>query len=220
VRTEELIRSLAKEAGPVRRLPSWLIRTVSWLVLAVVSGVAVVAGIGARSDLADVLSTPAFALGSVLLVLTAFTAAAGALILAVPGAERSAVIRWLPVTAAIAALTWVAGELVTVAASGGGVGRFGASWGCVERTVWVGVVPGIVLFAMVGRAAPLRAAWAGMLALLATGAVGVLGTNVLCPVDRPLHLLLWHVLPMPVLAALGAGLGLWLLAWTRRIRRS
>ncbi len=220
MQTEELIRSLAEDATPVRRLPPWLTRTVAWLAFAVACGVAVVVWMGARRDLVDVLLTPAFALETLLLALTTFTAAAGALILAVPGEERSAVVRWLPVTAAVAALLWVVGELVTVAAAGGAVGRFGPAWACVLKTVWVGLVPGIVLFAMVGRAAPLRAAWVGMLALLATSAVGVLGTNVICPVDRPLHVLLWHVLPMAVLAAIGAGLGLWLLAWTRRIRRT
>jgi hypothetical protein len=51
--------------------------------------------------------------------------------------------------------------------------------------------------------------------LLATSAVGVLGTNIICPNDRPLHVLLWHVLPMTVIAAAGGALGGWLLRWTR-----
>ena len=74
-------------------------------------------------------------------------------------------------------------------------------------------MPGIALFMMVRRAAPLRAAWAGLLAVLATAAVGVLGANVICPNDRPLHMLLWHVAPLMLFAAIGAALGTWLLRW-------
>jgi hypothetical protein len=59
----------------------------------------------------------------------------------------------------------------------------------------------------------LRAAWAGLLAVLATAAVGVLGANTICPNDRPLHMLLWHVAPLMLFAAIGAGLGAWLLRW-------
>jgi hypothetical protein len=218
VQTEDLIRQLAGEAQPVRRLPSWLVRIAVWLAVAVASGVLVVLWMGPRRDLFAVLLTPVFALETALLVLTAVTAAAGALIVAVPGAERSALVRWLPVTAAFAALFWIASELLVVAAGGGPVGRFGEAWGCVAMTIRVGFVPGVVLFAMVGRAAPLRAAWAGLLALLATSAVGVLGTNIICPLDRPVHVLIWHVLPMSLLAGLGAALGIVFLSWTRRLR--
>jgi hypothetical protein len=218
VQTDDLIRRLADEATPVRRLPSWLTRTAVWLGLALASGVVVVLWMGARRDLLDVLFTPVFALETLLLVLTTVTAAAGALIIAVPGEERSALVRWLPVTAALAALFWVASELAVVAAAGGPVGRFVPAWGCVAKTIRVGLVPGVVLFAMVGRAAPLRAAWAGLLALLATSAAGALGTNIICPVDRPLHVLMWHVVPMSVLAGCGAALGVVFLTWTRRLR--
>ena len=44
-------------------------------------------------------------------------------------------------------------------------------------------------------------------------AVGVLGANIICPNDRPLHMLLWHAAPLMVFAGLGAALGTWLLRW-------
>lgn len=218
MQTEDLIRDLAAKATPVRRLRSWAVRVLAWLAVAAVSAVVVIWAMGARRDLGDVIWSAPFALETMLLVITALSAAAGALIVSVPGAERSPLVRWLPVTAGVTLAVWVAGELAVVFAAGGPAGRFGPAWPCVMKTVSVGIVPGIVLFAMVGRAAPLRAAWAGLLAVLATSAVGVLGTNILCPNDRPLHLLIWHIVPMLVFAIAGAAVGTRLLDWTRRLR--
>ncbi len=95
------------------------------------------------------------------------------------------------------------------------MGRISFAWHCVYKTTSVATVPGVVLFLMVRRAAPMRAAWAGLLAILATAAVGVLGANIICPNDRPWHMLLWHVVPLMLFAALGAALGAWLLRWPR-----
>lgn len=216
MQTDELIRDLAATAAPVRRLPRWTRRAAVWLGVALLSAATVVAAIGARRDLLDALATPAFAMGELMLLAVAVTAACAALILSVPGEERSSLVRWLPVTAALIVLLWGAGELVWAAAAGGTTGRVGFAWHCIARTVAVGLVPGIVLLTMVKSAAPLRAAWAGLLALLATSAIGVFGTNMICPNDRPMHLLLWHVLPMTLIAAAGIALGRWLFTWMRR----
>ncbi|MGE3274048.1 MAG: NrsF family protein [Vicinamibacterales bacterium] len=218
MRTEDLIRELAAEAEPVARLRPLGIRVLGWIGLALVCALVVVEMVGARADLADVAWTGHFATETLLLAITALSAAAGALVLSIPGAERSALVRWLPVVTGAGLVAWIAGELGMAAASGHPTGFFGPAWACVLKTASIGIVPGIVLFGMVGRAAPLRAAWAGLLAILATSAVGVMGTNILCPNDRPLHLLLWHVAPMVLFSAAGAALGTWLLDWTRDLR--
>lgn len=216
MQTDELIRDLAASVAPVRRVPPWTSRVVVWLGVALASAAVVVAALGARNDLVDALSTPEFAIGELMLLAVAITAASAALILSVPGEEQSSLVRWLPVTTALIVVVWGAGELVFAAVTGGTTGRVGFAWHCIVRTVAVGLVPGIVLLTMVRGAAPLRAAWAGLLALLATSAVGVLGTNMICPNDRPMHLLLWHVLPMLLIAAAGVALGRWLFQWMRR----
>ena len=111
------------------------------------------------------------------------------------------------------------GELIFASVTGAPTGRLTFAWRCVYKTASVALVPGVALFVLVRRAAPLHAAWAGLLAILATAAVGVLGANVICPIDRPLHLFLWHVAPLVVaFAALGAGLGTWLIRWNRDLR--
>jgi hypothetical protein len=218
VRTEDLIRELAKDATPVRRLPPLTVRLLGWVLLAGLSLGVVTMWMGARRDLAEALQQSAFQFEAAMLILTAMSAAVGALAVSVPGGERSALVRWLPIVAGAICILWVGGELVFASVTGAPTGRLTFAWPCVYKTTSVALVPGIALFALVRRAAPLSAAWAGLLAILATTAVGVLGANVICPIDRPLHLLLWHVAPLMLFAAIGAGLGAWLIRWNRNLR--
>jgi hypothetical protein len=215
VRTEDLIQQLAGEVQPVSRLRPVAMRLAGWLVLAAVSFGVVLLLMGVRRSLGDGADRADFAFEAALLIVTALSAAAGALVVSVPGAERSPVVRWAPVIAATASILWAAGELGYAAATGAPTGRLTFAWHCIYKTSSIAAVPGIALFVMVRRAAPLRAVWAGLLAVLATAAVGVLGANVICPNDRPLHMLLWHVAPLMLFAAGGAALGAWLLKWGR-----
>lgn len=221
MRTEDLIQELVSDGRPVTRLQPVATRLLGWVVLVAVSFAVVLFLMGVRRELGDSSDRADFAFEAALLIITAMSAAIGALVISVPGAERSPLVRWAPIVAATASVLWAAGELVYAAATGAPTGRLTFAWHCVYKTSCVGAVPGIALFLMVRRAAPTRAMWAGLLAVLATAAVGVLGANVICPNDRPLHMLLWHVAPLMLFAALGAALGTWLLKWpdipTRRI---
>jgi len=219
VRTEDLIRELASEVQPVRRLPPLIVRLLGWTVVAAVSLSIAVILMGERRDLGETLRHANFEFEGALLILTAMSAAIGALVVSIPGRERSAMVRWLPVIAGASAILWVVGELVVASMTGAPTGRLTFAWPCVTKTTSVAIVPGIALFLLVRQAAPLRAAWAGLLSVLATASVGVLGANVICPIERPVHLLLWHVAPLMLFAALGAGLGTWLLRWDRDVRR-
>ncbi|MBA3269880.1 MAG: DUF1109 domain-containing protein [Acidobacteria bacterium] len=218
MRTEELIQALATDAQPVRRLRPVAARVVGWAVLATVSLIVVMMIMGVRRDLDDALDHADFAFELALLIVTAMSAAVGALVVSIPGAEQRALVRWAPIVGALACVVWAAGELAMAFASGAPIGRLTFAWHCVYKTASVAAVPGVALFLMVRHAAPLRAAWAGLLAVLATAAVGVLGANTICPNDRPLHMLLWHVAPLMLFAALGAALGSWLLRSTPRRR--
>lgn len=218
VQTDELIQELVSDAQPVQRLRPIAVRVAGWAALAAVSLGVVMMLMGVRRDLGDAFDKADFAFQAALLILTALSAAVGALVVSVPGAERTAWVRWAPIAAGVACVLWVAGELGLAAATGAPTGRLTFAWHCVYKTASVAAVPGVALFLMVRQAAPLRAAWAGLLAVLATAAVGVLGANSICPIDRPLHMLVWHVAPLMLFAALGAALGTWLLRWHPRPR--
>jgi hypothetical protein len=216
VSTDRLIRELAADARPVRRLAPLRWRVLGWLALAAVSLALVLMMMGVRRTLGDNLDRVDFALETVLLIVTAISAAIGALLVSVPGRERSAAARWIPLVAGASTILWAAGEIAVAAAMGAPADRVGFAWHCIYKTASVAAVPGIVLFVMVRRAAPMYAARAGLLALLATAAVGVIGANIICPYDRPVHMFVWHVAPIALFAALGGALGAWLLRWPRQ----
>lgn len=213
MRTEDLIRELAAEATPVRPLRPLAVRVAGWLACAVLSLGTVVLFMGVRRELADTAERLHFTVEAALLLLTAISAVVGALLVSIPGAGMSRRVRWVPVTFAVLCVVAAAGELGYAAMTGAPTGQLTFAWHCLYKTTSVAMVPGVVLFIMVWRAAPLQAAWAGTLAVLATAAVGVLGANIICPNDRPMHMLFWHILPLMAFAGGGAALGRWLLKW-------
>ncbi len=218
MQTDELVQRLAADVAPVSRLAPVPVRLAVWTAATLAAAVAAVWWLGARGDLMAALWTPGLQIRSALLLVTAITAAAGALLLSVPGADRSPAVRWLPVASVTALLLWIGGELASASATGIVNWRIGVAWGCAAQVLAVGLIPGAVLFGMVRRAAPLRGAWAGLLALVAMGAVGALGTSAICPSDRAMHVLVWHVLPLVGIGAMGAAAGYLLLGWVRHLR--
>jgi len=214
MRTDELIRKLAAESGPVRRLPSTPRRFLTWLAVAAVCMVPAVFWIGLRPDSAQIAAQPAFLLRSTFLLLLAGLASGAVLIASIPGAERSATARrgvvlalvgWLGMLAAAAFLGWIQGRPDALQA--------GPGLGCSRDVLLLGLLPGIALFLMVGRAAPVRPGLCGALALLAAFALGALATDLVCAADMPLHLLLWHYSPVLAAGLLGVVLGKKLLKW-------
>lgn len=211
--TEDLIQQLTGDLQPVRRLRPLVVRVAGWFVVALASLGLVMLLMGVRRELGDAADRADFAIEAALLIVTALSAAVGALIVSIPGAERTAFVRLLPVVVGTATIVWALGEWMFAAATGAPTGRLTFAWHCVYKTASVAAIPSVLLFLMVRRAAPLHAARAGFLVLLATAAVGVLGANIICPNDRPLHMLLWHAAPLMLFAGLGAALGTWLLRW-------
>ena len=57
--------------------------------------------------------------------------------------------------------------------------------------------------------------WAALLGLVAAGAAGALTSELACPVRVPMHVMLWHVLPIAVYAAVGTA-AVWLVIRLRR----
>jgi hypothetical protein len=204
VRTDELIVQLARDARPVRPLPGPSVRLARWTAAILPLTAMGVLVVGPRKDVLTATLEPAF-LGMALGTLcTALLAASSALVLSVPGAERSPVQRVAPLLAGgLCSLALMVG----LTSSGETLPRLFAlpfHRACFIEIVAFSVVPGWVLFAMVRRAAPLRRAWAGALAMLGAVAIGAVATQFICPLDDPAHHLVGHVVPVAALSVFGA----------------
>jgi hypothetical protein len=210
-----LIAQLARDGTPVTPLPSPFVRWCMWTLVAVVAAAIVASLIGLRPALALYLRNSRFLIAAIVTGAVALTAAGGAFVLSVPGASRDRVARAVPLLAIVAwgVLLWTRLREI-----GDPVAQIVATpWHpvCVALILSISALPGIWLFGMLRRAAPLHTMWTGMLAALATVALGALGTQFVCPIDAPAHQLVWHFTPVVVLTLPGIVLGARIFTWRR-----
>jgi hypothetical protein len=203
MRTEELIADLATRAVPVRPLPSPAIRVIAWSVAAIVSATVGIALFGMRPDIGDVVRQPTFIWMAVLALGMSLLAVTAALVLAIPGAERSAALRGL--TVSVLGL-WTVTLLAAVVFTGLGFTAV-SDWHwpiCFVRVMAIGLVPAVVLRSMLRRAAPLRLGWTSALAMMAATATGAVAIQFICPLNDPAHALFGHFGPVLAIGLLGA----------------
>jgi hypothetical protein len=204
-RTESLIAELVVDLEPVRPLAPISSRVGRWLVAALVIAAGSVWFFGARADISRALLQPVvlFSLGLALAICA--TAALSALRLSIPGNAESTRLRGLP----FAFIAVWAAALVVYARSAG------VSWpaavaepfhaGCVVRVLAIAILPALVLVREVRRGFAFDARPAVALAALGGSAAAAIAVQLICPIDRPAHLLVSHLVPMAGFA-LGAGL--------------
>lgn len=210
-----VIARLARDARPVAPLPSPSARWITWTLGAAVAAAIVTMLLGLRHDVTARLHDARFVAAAAVTFALALTAAAGAFVLSVPGAGARRVVRVVPL---LAALAWGTLLWLRLSAAGAPVTQLAATpWHpvCVLLILSIGTLPGIWLFAMLRRAAPLQPLWTGALAALASLALGALGTQFVCPIDAPGHQLLWHFTPVVLITFIGLALGARLFDWRR-----
>jgi len=215
VNTDQLIEMLASEAAPVSRPLSSARRVVLWAAVALLCVAIGLAHFGVRSDIADAWRTTDMMLRVVLLASIAWLAVLTAFRLSVPGEDARAWPRLWPLTMLLVLVTVGAAE-VFYAAAVGDAGAPMRAWTCARKVAFTGAVPAVLAIVLILRAAPLEPAWAATLGVLAAGAAGALTSELACPIRTPMHILLWHILPVAVSAGIGLAVGNAVLAWSRR----
>jgi hypothetical protein len=214
---DQLILELAQDAGPVKRLLPLRARFGIWLGLAgayLLGGMLV---LGIRPDLVEQLTSFSFMVQLVLSAATAVISASSAFALSVPGAERPRWTRLVPLVVLAAWVAWMFYRMVSFVSDP-------AIWIMViseysPKEIGIGLalssVPGILLFVMVRRAAPLRPQWTGAFALVAAGSLASIGGQLTCTSPCPIHAVVLHLAPMLAVGLLGIFAGALLL---RRLR--
>ncbi len=211
MKTDALILELAKSAGPVTPLPPPTVRLLRWIAMAAVIATAAVLAIGPRADLGAALTRPAFLASLLAMLIATVSGAAAALVMSVPGAERSPRQRVLPIAAAVA---WVGTWLLMMVTSPAGQTRLFHA-GCAIEIAVLSVVSGWALLTMTRRAAPLQPGWTAGIAAIAAVTVASAATQVICPVDDPAHQLVGHVLIAAAVGLAGFVVGRGRLVWRR-----
>jgi hypothetical protein len=204
--TDQLIASLAADLKPARPLPPPAARLAIWMTLALGLATLGVALLGPRADLAASVRSAAFLSRLGIALTVGLLAASASLVLGVPGAERDALHRAAPLLAVAAWLLMLGAPVLAGDASASRLAD-AFEWACAGRVALLAIPPGVALYLMLRRAAPLRAGWTGSLAALGAAAVGAAAVQCVCPVNSPAHLLVAHAIPVLIIAVAGIVIG-------------
>jgi len=214
MKTDDMIKKIASSAKPIKKLGTPLIRFLKFIVAAALCvGVGIAVG-GFRHDIGTKLSEPMFILEALIILFLVISSAAAALVISMPNTKQSLWAKRFPFVPLLVWLGFLAFELFFVYRDMGMDG-FMIDYGmmCVRDILLLAVVPGLVLFFMIQKAAPTKLGLVGVLILLAVAALGAMGTQFMCSISDPLHILLWHFVPVLSLGGIGLFLGRMILRW-------
>lgn len=210
--TEQLIRSLAREAEPVERLPHPVWRAMAWALLSVAYVALIVVAVGVRPDITEKLQDPRFVIEVGAALLTSVMAAAAAFCAGCPGRpvwERFAPLPFLIVwLASLGEGCWR--QWVQIGADG----RLQFDLMCFGAIFALSLLPAMLIFAMIRRGAPIAPMSTTGLATLAATALAAAALRLFHPQDVSLMLLVWQFGSVVLLAGVGFFLGDRLLRWT------
>jgi hypothetical protein len=213
--TPELIDALVECATPVRRLRPPLVRAGLWLALAGLVLVLLAIGHGVRSDLAERLHQPVFAVSIAAALATGILAAVAAFVVSLP--DRS---QWWLLLPAPALAVWVGtigyGCLTDWVSIGPDGVHMGEALRCFATLVLTSVPLAIALAVMLRYAALLRPGAVTLAGALAVAAITSSALSLLHDLDATLMILIWNLGTAALITALGSLFGRRMFMWWPR----
>jgi hypothetical protein len=206
-RHRTLVRRLAAELKPTRRLWPISARMGLWITLEV----GILAWVSTHTDnhLMERLARPIYVIEIVLFVTAALIFAVMALRSAIPGRILGVYEATLAGALLVAGtLLVIAGQPIRTTESLSEFLRVGLP--CVYLTSALAALPWLMLWWLVKRGASMRGKLSGLLVGAGALSFSFGAMRVACPIDEPLHLLTWHLLPALILTALSSMAGTWL----------
>jgi hypothetical protein len=211
--TEELIRALSsriESRGRVLSFGRFMSRFLAGCVAFFLPGLILAP---TRADIYERVRAPDFWIETGLWVMTAVVSAALVYRSAIPGLMKKGEQKWAALPLALVCALWGARLEAT------GFTYELAS----EMDLWrgrcgfvilaVGIAAGALLMAWARRAAPTHPRFTGVWAAVCAGSLGSFAMQIVCAHDNALHLLVWHVVPVALLAGAGAWAGTRWLRW-------
>jgi hypothetical protein len=210
VDTNRLIRELAAQPSPVRRLPAPWIRASIWLAISIPYVAAIVLLHARDFDVSALFADRQLVVEQVAILLTALAALLAAFCSVVPGYDRRILLLpvvplavWMGVLGESCIGAWLRSDAVNA--------RLG--WECLPPTVLVGIVPAVAIVVMLRRGAPLSPGISLALGALAVAALSNFALRTFHPTDASLLVLAVHLGSVAALALAGAWIGGKVLKW-------
>lgn len=200
--SNELIHSLAASLKPVKVLRySWKEYSVALLagLFSVLAGIALS---GVRPDIQNVVLSASFITQSIALLVLAILSTVSALQMSIPSLEK-------PVSQKIAVVTLFFWTVTIVYLLLNSNSPF-AGWGfaCAREIALSSITPTAILFILTRTSVILDRLSSGWLILTAGAAYGAIATQFSCSMSDPLHLLIWHALPVFLIGLIGMAVGI------------
>ena len=210
--TDQLIDKLAAE-GAQKPLPHPIKQILFWTLGALVYLAAFCLFLGFRDDIAVKLAEPLYIAELILMSLAALSAACAAVYLSRPDCGQMPWIKYVPFGFVV---LWAAVAFL-------GFKNFGGlqivdianqyNIDCPLTIFLFSLPPGIVMFLLIRKGAPMQLCWAGIMATLSVTAFAYVGMRLVEMTDNPVHLLFWHALPVMIMSIAGMLAGKYTLRW-------
>jgi len=209
-RSEDLIKALAADAVPVRRLASPMLRLTLWVAPSAAYTAIIVGIMGLRPDLPTRLTDARFVLELGATFMTSVLAAAAAFCAGCPG--RPIWERFAPVPA-LTLWFFSLGEGCWLEQAGAQGLQFQLDFVCFPSIVLVSIVPAALILIMIRRGAPIAPVTTTALGTLAAAALGATALRLFHAQDASLMILVWQFGAVALLAGFGALIGRHVLPW-------
>lgn len=195
--TKKFIDRLVHSARAVKPLASPEKRVGAWLLIAVICLFIGIILTGFSPRYTELWSSPLQLIETIAILLTTLAAAVIAFFLSVPGRFKGRML-WFIV---VPFLVWCGSIGFRIWEMYGTVGvkqiMAVTGYACVTDLFFLGLIPSILIFVMVGLAAPLKKGATGMFAVMAGIGLAAFGLQFTCNLlSDPLHVWIFHVLPV------------------------
>jgi hypothetical protein len=208
--TEELVETLAREAGVVKPAPHPFALSIKWMGWAAIYLAAALIFTGLRPDLLSKLHEPWFAAEIAVLIVLFIATAVSAALLSFPDLHQMRRIALAPAfTFALFLLTLVLAWLANSPAAP--LPRH--TYECTLCILLVALLPAAWAFFGVRQFASTHYRWAGSIVLLSALSISALWLRLSELNDSILHVIQWHYLPMLGFGIAGIWLGKVILNW-------
>ncbi len=211
--TEQLINTLAKATAPVRvyrplkQLGRWFMLVFAYLC-------SVILMLGVRPDMSMKVEEMIYLLEIGLCFLIGISAAFTASVAAVPDMQQRAWMCCLPFIPMIAlAILLLTHNDMQMPAMEAAMQITMPRVHVVLKLALLAVIPGLLIFMMMRKAAPTHYYWAGSMAVLAVSSFAYVALRLVETNDNVADVMLWCYVPMLAFGLLGMWLGKYALKW-------
>lgn len=199
---DSFLDDLVEDHKEVKSAESISLRFLRWILISALCIAAGVFSLGLREDWSALFTQPIYLVQNLLIMVMSLVTGFIAIRLSVPGNLKK---KSLKKALSIPMISWLLLLGLIVLLSGYSPEKaFKISlFSCSRDIIVIGALPGISLFFLILQGTTLNRSAAGYLSMIAAFGMGAWAVQFTCHNDDPIHILLWHFLPVTLMGLIG-----------------